>query len=280
MWQSRRAGALVAMLFVAGCGRGGGDPRQAPAETGGSTAAATATAPALEDVIERDPRYVIGISYPPIARQYPGLARLLEAYAHDARAELMVAVSGLGNNKPTAPYELSLSFSEVAATPELVAIAADGSTYTGGAHANPLLARFVWLPKQQRQLTTAALVPDAAQLQALGDYLREHLATALSQRIDGEDVAPEERARMLETGNRMIDAGTSPDPRNFAQFEPVLDGQGRITALAFVFPPYQVGPYSDGMQTVEVPASVLRPMVAPAYRGLFAGEVAPLPPLL
>ena len=29
----------------------------------------------------------------------------------------------------------------------------DGNTYTGGAHANPLLARFVWLPRDNRQLT-------------------------------------------------------------------------------------------------------------------------------
>jgi hypothetical protein len=45
---------------------------------------------------------------------------------------------------------------------------------------------------------------------------------------------------------------------------------GRLRALRFVFPPYQVGPYSDGVQTVEVPASVLLPHVAAEYRGLFA----------
>ena len=42
-------------------------------------------------------------------------------------------------------------------------------------------------------------------------------------------------------------------------------------ALRFVFPPYQVGPYSDGTQTVEVPSSVLLPLLAPPERGLFAG---------
>jgi hypothetical protein len=46
---------------------------------------------------------------------------------------------------------------------------------------------------------------------------------------------------------------------------------GRLSGLRFVFPPYQVGPYADGIQTVEVPAAVLLPHVAPAYRGLFAG---------
>ena len=41
-------------------------------------------------------------------------------------------------------------------------------------------------------------------------------------------------------------------------------------ALRFVFPPYQVGPYADGTQTVDVPAEVLRPHIAPEYAGLFA----------
>ena len=68
----------------------------------------------------------------------------------------------------------------------------------------------------------------------------------------------------------MIDQGTTPDAANFAQFEPVMDAGGRIAALRFVFPPYQVGPYSDGTQTVDVPASVLLPHVAAGYRELFA----------
>ena len=49
-----------------------------------------------------------------------------------------------------------------------------------------------------------------------------------------------------------------------------MDAGGRIAALRFVFPPYQVGPYSDGTQTVDVPASVLLPHVAAGYRELFA----------
>ena len=40
--------------------------------------------------------------------------------------------------------------------------------------------------------------------------------------------------------------------------------------MGFVFPPYQVGPYSDGTQSVDVPASVLLPYVGAAYAGLFA----------
>ena len=273
MWRARMAGVLVAVLGVAACNRDAATPMQPPAaDPAVATTAVARQAPRLEDVIERDPRYIIGISYPPVARKYPGLARLLETYARDARADLMAAVSALGSRKPTAPYELSLAFSEIAATPRIVAIAADGNTYTGGAHSNPLLARFVWLPQQDRQLTVGELVPDPAQLQALADRVREDLVTRLSQRIDSDAPAPGQRAEMIANGTRMIDAGTAPDPGNFAQFEPVLDGEGRITALRFVFPPYQVGPYADGMQVVEVPARSLLPMVAPAYRGLFTED--------
>lgn len=225
----------------------------------------------LEDVIEQTPTHVIGVSYPPVANSWPGLASALRGYSEDARAELMQAVNGLGGKPPTAPYELSLSFTELAKTPQLVAIAADGSTYTGGAHGNPLIARFVWLIPQQRMLTAQELVPEAKDWVAISDYAREQLHTRLSERLGGEPEDPAERAESLKNAGRMIDGGTKPDPANFAQFEPVLAADGRIQALRFVFPPYQVGPYSDGVQTVEVPAAVLLPKVAAEYKSLFIG---------
>jgi hypothetical protein len=221
--------------------------------------------------MERDPRYLIGISYPPEARAYPGLAKRLKAYADAARAEVMQAVSGLGGQRPTAPYDLSLGFSMLMETPDVVAVAGDGSSYTGGAHGNPLLARFVWLPGQDRQLTAVELVPDPQAWRDIAGYVREQLHVALSQRVDADALSPAERAEIVKSASRMIDEGTTPEPRNFAQFEPVLGADGKMAALRFVFPPYQVGPYSDGVQTVEVPAAVLLPKVAPRYRGLFAG---------
>lgn len=260
---------VVLVVLLLGCKREAGPP----AAPGATPAAASGTvAPvALEDVMERDPRYLIGISYPPVARNHPGLAALLTAYADAARGELMQAVAGLGGQKPTAPYDLSLGFSEVVATPDIVAIAADGSSYTGGAHGNPLVARFVWLPRQGKRLTAAELVPDPGAWQGIAEYVREQLVAALVQRVDADAPAPAERAGLIGNASRMIDEGTTPEPANFDQFEPVLDAHGRIRALRFVFPPYQVGPYADGVQSVEVPAAILLPAVAAEYRGLFEG---------
>ncbi len=247
--------------------------RQAP-DPSGQAAQPAPPAPAaveLKDVSESDPRYIVGISYPPSANKYPGLAAELKKYSDASRGDLKQAVEGLGDTPPTSPYDLSLAFTQLVETPDVVAIAADGSSYTGGAHGNPLIARFVWLPKQSRLLTAAGLVPDPKAWDAISGFAREQLHTGLSQRIDGDDMEATERAEMLRNAGRMIDEGTAPEPGNFAQFEPVMAEDGRIRALRFVFPPYQVGPYSDGTQTVEVPASVLLPNVAPAYRALFAG---------
>lgn len=263
--------ALALLLALAACRQEAPVPGAASPSTPAPASPAEPAPVALADVSELTPRYMVGISYPAAASKYPGLAAALKTYAEAARAELMQAVQGMGDEAPPAPYDLSLSFTALHDTPQLVAIAADGSSYTGGAHGTPLIARFVWLPRQKRMLTAEALVPDPGDWKPISDFAREQLHTRLSQRIDGDDTDPAERSELMRSAGRMIDEGTEANAGNFAQFEPVLGDDGRIRALRFVFPPYQVGPYSDGVQTVDVPASVLLPRVAPDYRALFVG---------
>jgi hypothetical protein len=263
------------LLAVAACQREApptqGRPGQAAQETPAAQAPAAAAPAPLQDVIERTPNYVIGISFPKDIDQYPGLAAELRRYADAARAELKQAVDGLGGEKPRAPYDLSLAFTTIVRTPRIVTVSAEGSSYTGGAHGNPLVARFTWLPERNELLEADRLVTGKDGWRAVSDAVREQLHAALSQRLDADEMEPPVRSETLESGLKMIDEGSGPDAGNFSQFEPVLDAAGRIAALRFVFPPYQVGPYSDGMQTADVPASVLLPHVAAPYRGLFAG---------
>jgi hypothetical protein len=183
----------------------------------------------------------------------------------------MQAVAGLQGQKPTAPYDLSLQFTGLVETPDIVAVAADGSTYTGGAHGNPLVARFVWLPKSGQMLKAQALFPSPNAWQVISDASREQLITTLSQRLDADELEGADRAQQLQSSSRMIDAGTAPKAENFDQFEPVMDVGGRIRALRFVFPPYQVGPYVDGTRSVDIPARALLPILAPEYKALFIG---------
>ncbi len=280
MRQKAIAAAIIAALLLAG---GCGKSPDVPAPP--SAAAPPQALPdpvvedqpvVLEDVMEGTSDYIVGISYQGDATSYPGLAKHLKAYADAARAETVQAAQSRprGEDPSSALYDLSLTFTEVLRTPELVSFAADGSSYTGGAHGMPLLARFSWLPKEQQLLTVQDLVPDPAAWKPISDYVREQLLTQLSQRIDADRPSPAERSEMMRNAGRMIDDGTAAKPDNFAQFEPLPGTNGKLHGLRFVFPPYQVGPYSDGVQRVDVPASVLLPHVAPAYRDLFEGGAA------
>lgn len=246
-------------------------PPTATPATAPATDETTAPTARLEDVSESTSDYVVGISYQVPADRYPGLAAELKKYADAARADLVEAAKARSQpgGATSAPYDLSLSFTGLMETPDVVAVAADGSSYTGGAHGAPLIARWVWLPRQNRLLTSAELIPGAAGWRAVSDFVREQLHAALSQRVDADDLPPEERAEVVKNASRMIDDGTEPDPADFALFEPLQAPDGRLAGVRFVFAPYQVGPYSDGTQTVDVPAEVLLPHVAPEFRTLF-----------
>ena len=260
---------LIAMALLAACERA---PREPEAASPAARQAEADAAPVdLADVVETRPDYIVGISYPESAARHPALARILKAYAEAARAELMTAVDALGGAKPAAPYDLSLQFTGLVDRPDIVVVAADGSSYTGGAHGKPLVARFVWLPGPERLLTAESLVAAPEGWQVVADAAREQLMTGLSQRLDADGVEGADRAEQLQVGTRMIAEGTEPSADNFAHFEPVVDADGRIRALRFVFPPYQVGPYAEGTRTADVPAAVLLPVLAAEYRGLFRG---------
>lgn len=271
--------SLLVLLTLLACRREAPQPQPgvpaAPPPAGAEAVEPLAEPVQLSDVVETDPRYIVGITYPPAVNKYPGLAAELKAYSDAARAELMEALAGLDADAGPAMYDLALEYKVVADTPDVFAVAADGSRYTGGAHGAPLIARFVWLPRQDRRLTAAELIPDPRAWRDVSAFVREQLHAALSQRVDADELDPAERERVIRSAGKMIDEGSAPEADNFSEFEPVLGADGRLLALRFVFPPYQVGPYSDGVQTVEVPAAVLVPHVAPEYRALFPADPAP-----
>lgn len=272
---------VMVLLALSACGgqSGGDGPEAGAARTPTASADASAAAPpatevaaeaALHDISEKTPGYVVGISYPPGVNKYPVLARELGAYAEQLRAELLKAVDGHGNDQPRVPCELSLAFDLLTETPRVVTVAARGSSYTGGAHGQPLVARFVWLPQQERMLTADALLDSPAGWKVVSDHVREKLLEQSLLRADADDMTPEQQQAQVRELSQMIDAGTSPEPENFSELEPVLDAGNHVIAMRFVFQPYQVGPYSDGIRTVDVPAAVLLPYVAADYRELFA----------
>src|SRR5262245_33375754 len=198
--------AVMLLVVLAACRRE--QPVQPPAAS--ATAPEMESAPPaggleLKDVTEHTSDYIIGISYPPVANRYPPLAAELKRYAEGARAELLEAAKGRAKGEGAVPYELVLPFTELHVSPTLVAVGVDGSSYTGGAHGAPLIARWVWLPQQNRQLRASDLVADGKGWEAISDLVREQLHTALSQRVDADELPPAERVEVLKSANRMIE---------------------------------------------------------------------------
>lgn len=274
-----RHGAWL-LLALAACNRSPQPQAQLPAPATSQRPAAAAAPADLSDISERDPHYLIGISFPPELKRHPVLAAEVKRDAEAMRTEFMQQVAANKDYRGPGPFELSLAYSMVAQTPRIVAVAAEGTSFVGGAHGAPLLERYVWLLPENRRLTAAELVPDAANWKSVSDYVRDQLMALQRQRFEeyakteaGEEGQSNDAPlkEQLKNAADMIEQGTEPKAENFANFEPVLGADGKIMALRFVFPPYQVGPYSDGTQTIEVPAAVLLPLLAPAYRALFAG---------
>lgn len=268
---------LVSALLLMACN--GRDDATDSAISSAPAAGPVATTPAegqMVDVIQTSATQIIGISYPHDAAVPAGLVKVMQDYADHARAELQSALDGLGNDTPRVPYELSLSFTVSADTPDLMAISADGSRYTGGAHGQPLVARFVWLKQEGRLLPIDELITQPDSRTAIAGYVQERLVEQMESRLQADKLSEPEQAELLRSARRMISEGTEPEAENFSQFLPVMDRQGRISGLRFVFPPYQVGPYSDGTQSMEVPVDVLLPHLEPKYRHLFANSPAPV----
>ena len=67
----------------------------------------------------------------------------------------------------------------------------------------------------------------------------------------------------------IVESGTQPAAGEFSEFEPMIDAEGKLIGLTFVFPPYQVAGYSDGIQRADVPVAVFQQYLNPRYRGLF-----------
>ena len=116
---------------------------------------------------------------------------------------------------------------------------------TGGAHGNTFFRTFTFDTKTGASLSLADLfTPDADYLMALSKIARAKLPDMLK-----ENMVPQ-----------MLNDGTTPDAKNFANF--FIDND----ALKIQFAPYEVAPYSAGPQTLYIPLSQLSSILKPEYQ--------------
>jgi len=106
--------------------------------------------------------------------------------------------------------------------------------YSGGAHDLVSTQTFSFSPTGQEVTLDSLFTNGAAGLNTIAPYVAAQLATT------------------PDADSAMIAAGTAPTETNYQNFTVQSDG------VTFIFDPYEVGPYSDGQQTVQVPVSVFK----------------------
>ena len=222
--------------------------------------------------------YKIAITMPSMPADEKPLADAMRATADNAKRDVRQALPDPATLPEFAnrQFDLLLDFKITARTPAFVSARETGSSDTGGAHPIPVQAAFVYERKAGKLIALDDLFadPDAAR-KALANFahdtlLKKFMANAPKPGEGSPDAIREWKANMVQ----MLNDGTKPTTVNYSVFV-VQAGAARgapSPGITLVFPPYQVAPYVDGAQTVDVPASVFARFLKPEYQGDFASH--------
>jgi hypothetical protein len=127
--------------------------------------------------------------------------------------------------------------------PALKGIWFETSTYLGGAHALPGYHYINFDMENRRNIRLQDIFKDNS------DFLRQ-LSLLCFQELSS-------RMEAISSDSAWISNGVAPQLKNFTLYR--IEPHG----ITFVFEPYQVAPYTSGVQTVTLPYSRLEPLLVP-----------------
>lgn len=280
--------AALAMALLAACSAApDAGSRSAPESTApvGSALVISAPPPPSSAGLPGDhaqtARYRIAIALPTLPADERVLAEALRATADDAKRQFLDALPDAAQPPERArhPLLLQLDFKVVARTPAFTSVRESGMQDLGGAHPIPIEAAFVFDLRGHRLLALDDLFADPEPARrTLAGFARAALLakfTAAAPRPgEGSPAALREwKANM----RQMLDHGTEPITVNYSVFAVRAGATAAAPSpgLTLVFPPYQVAPYVDGVQTVNVPTNVFAAYLKPGYRVDFAAPGGP-----
>jgi len=137
----------------------------------------------------------------------------------------------------TTPFELLVSYTLSWPSANILSIAWEVSSYTGGAHGNREIVTMTYDLQTGTLLDPLAFFADPnAALKAMSVYSRASLSNTLGSMLV----------------ERMLHAGTEPSLENFSAITLTPSG------VRVYFQPYQIAPWASGSQIVDVPLSDLQ----------------------
>ncbi|HEX3894927.1 MAG TPA: DUF3298 domain-containing protein [Rudaea sp.] len=254
----------AAVLLLAGCEK----ERSAMVASATPIRAASAAEAVPDEDTGRGGGYSYHIRYPALAPEWRALDAALRDYATLQKKDFLAAQGG-ERSADAAEYQLDMTFNIARRTDDFVSVLVNGSSYTGGAHPNPLVASFVLRLSDNTLIAIGDLFADpAAALKIFSDESRRQLEGRFDAQLreqvgEGAALAP-----ALKDMREWVARGTEPKTESFAVF--LVDGlESKAIGLTLVFPPYQVAPYVDGAPQIEVPAKLFHALLKPEYVGAF-----------
>lgn len=123
--------------------------------------------------------------------------------------------------------------------------------FSGGAHGYENRVSFAYdLINKKEIMLSDLFMGDSEYLINISDYVRNYFKASLEEKVKEIFSEEDDTTVIQEYVNNamlMIENGTKPSTENFSVFSFTKD------KIIFYFGQYQVGPYSDGMQQVEIP---------------------------
>lgn len=204
-------------------------------------------------VRNESPKLSFRWSLAPEAALEPALVRLMRGEALATREK---AIAAANEATPPGQREFQSQWMErwqvEAETPLLLALSTKQYTFTGGAHGNVVMRGVIWDRSAEQRIGFAELFTDPKAAMAA-------LKPAFCKALDEE----RKSRRGGQLGSNFADC---PDP---AAYPIVPVGQGQISSFRVLVPPYEAGPWSEGVYEISVDVSLLTAFLAPRYRADF-----------
>jgi hypothetical protein len=227
-----------------------------------------AAQPAADEDVGHGEGYSYRIHYPELDPKWQALHDALHAYADTQKKDFLAAQGG-EHSANAGEYRLDITFTVARRTDDFISVLVSGSSFTGGAHPNPLTASFVAHTADNRLVAIGDLFADqTAALKILSDEARAQLAGRFEAQLRDQIGEGDALTKALKDMREWVERGTEPKPENFAVY--LVDGlESKAIGLTLVFPPYQVAPYVDGAPQVEVGAGLFHTALKPEYVSAF-----------
>lgn len=213
------------------------------------------------DLVEKKEtdKYVIDIKYPYEVLKYPEIHSHLKDIVSAIKSESEVQNAPGKEISMSHPWTLEIEMDKVAHAGDLASVLVYSMTYTGGAHPNHYYRSVNFNTETQKLITLDELFADAQYIHDIAGFVTSELLEKKS-----------EKTGMKVDSDEWIERGTLPLPGNFEIFVFVEADRGKsFSGMKFIFPPYTVGPYSDGRYEVKVPAEIFHEYLRNEYKEYF-----------